>query len=71
MPGVEFEGLGFEVAEGDGFVVVGRVDALEGTDGLGCGVVVVEVVGSGAVLGLGEVKQGKDREEMEENHFVV
>ena len=52
-PVVELEGFGLEVAEGDGFVEVGPVDALEGTDGLGgSGGVVVVGVGERAAWNL-------------------
>ena len=51
VPGVEFEGFGAEVAEGERFVEVRAVDALEGADGLGGGSVVVEGVWECAELG--------------------
>jgi len=49
-PGVCLEGPGFEIAEGDCFVEVGVVDALEGADGLGVRGVVSKIVGYGTKI---------------------
>ena len=47
---VEFDGLGLEVTEGERFIKVGAIDALEGTDSLrGDRVVVVRVWKSAAL----------------------